>query len=137
MNTDIERLGAQFIVNEDMEAESVQRLVERMLNFCKVDGKGFVMIKSKKMKITDKLMLVLSARYLANRIQVLTGKEASISENIEAKELGRMIGEDHATVLARLKDLKDKNKAIALGKGVYKVAPHEIDSFLGSLETVS
>lgn len=134
MIQDLENLEKQFILNEDIEHEDIKDLIGRISKFCKIDNKGFVVIQGKKLKLLDKILLILSARYLANKLQHKLGKEVTIPENVSAKELSNMIKEKNTVILARLKDLKDGKKIISQGWGVYKVASYAINDFLMELE---
>lgn len=136
MTKELEDLEKEFILNEDMEHDNIRALVGRILKFCKIDSKGFVISHKTSLKIPDKILLVLSARYLANKLQQSIGRENSISEEISAKELSNMIREKDAVVIARLKDLKDANKVLSSERGIYKVAPYAIEPFLKELEGV-
>jgi hypothetical protein len=134
MTKDLEDLEKQFILNEDMEHEDIKDLVKQILKFCKIDNKGFVIIQKFPLIIPQKLMLVLSARYLANKLQYSIGKESTISETSNAKELASMLKEKEAVISARLKDLKDAKKIISTDRGVFKIAPYAIKDFLAELE---
>jgi len=136
MTKDLEDLEKQFILNEDMEHEDIKELITRITNFCKVDNKGFVLIHNKQLRIQDKIMLVLSARYLANKLQQKLGKEASILELVKAKEMSEMLKEKDTVVIARLKELKDDKKIISQGRGIYKIASYAIKDLLNDLEGV-
>ena len=136
MNEELEDLEKQFILNEDMEHEDIKNLISRILKFCKIDSKGFVVIQKSDLTIPQKIMLVLSAKYLANRLQQKLGRESPISEISRTKELARMLREKDAVIAARLKDLKDAKKIISPDRGTFKVAPYAIESFLKELEGV-
>jgi len=136
MTKDLDDLEKQFILNEDMEHEDIKTLISRILNFCKIDNKGFVIIHDKQLKMRDKIVLVLSARYLANRLQTKLGKEVNIQETINIKELTIMLNEKNGVITARLKELKDAKKIIQQDRGTYKVAPYAINDFLNQLEGV-
>lgn len=132
--TSLEELERQFILEEDMEHEDINNLISRMLKFCKIDKKGYVIIYNKKLIIRDKILLVLSARYLANKLQEKLGKEITIMASINAKELAKMLREKENAIRARFKDLKEEGKIVTLKRGVYKITPHSIEDFLKILE---
>lgn len=134
MEKDLEELEKEFILNEDIEQEDLRVLISRILKFCRIDNKGFVIIYGKQLRIVDKIFLVLSARHLANKIQIKNGKEPTISENVGADELEDILREKRAVIFARLKDLKYRGYIIPQGKGVYKAFPHTINKFLTELE---
>ncbi len=134
MTKELEDLEKQFILNEDMEHEDIKGFITRLMKFCKIDSKGFVMIQSSKLRIVDKLLIILCARYLANKLQQKLGKESSIAETVTIKDLASMMKEKDAVIIARLKDLKDSKKVISKGRGIYKIAPYAINDFLNELE---
>ncbi|HUS49381.1 MAG TPA: hypothetical protein VMZ91_04410 [Candidatus Paceibacterota bacterium] len=136
MTKELEDLEKQFILNEDMELEDIKGFVARILKFCKIDSKVFVIIQRSKLRIVDKLLLILSARYLANKLQQKLGKEPGIAEIVNIKDLASMMKEKETVIIARLKDLKDGKKVISQERGVYKVAPYAIKDFLTELEGV-
>jgi len=134
MTKELEDLEKQFILNEDMEHEDIKELISRILKFCKIDNNGFVMIHNARLTIPNKILLILSARYLANKLQQKLGKEIKISDYVSAKELSNMMKEKDTVIIARLKDLKDAKKIISQDRGVYKVASYAIKDFLTELE---
>ena len=134
MTKELEDLEKQFILNEDMEHEDLKDLISRILQFCKIDNKGFVVIQKAGLIIPHKIMLVLSARYLANKLQGKLGRENNISEKVAAKELSYILKEKDPVIFARLKDLKDAKKVLTSERGIYKIAPYAIKDFLKELE---
>jgi hypothetical protein len=134
MTKELEDLEKTFILDEDMEHADINKLIGRILKFCKIDNKGYVILQKGSLIILDKIMLVLSARYLANKLQQKLGRENPISEQMNTKEIAEMIKEKDAVVAARLKELKDAKKALSPKTGVYKIAPYAIDEMLDKLE---
>lgn len=134
MTKELEELEKQFILNEDMEHEDIKNLISRALKLCKIDNKGFVVMHQSGLTIPQKIMLALSARYLANKLQQKLGRESSIMEISNAKELADMLKEKEAVIAARLKDLKDAKKVISPNRGVFKIAPYAIKDFIAELE---
>lgn len=137
MTSEFEDLARQFILNEDLEDKDIKDLVTRILKFCKIDSKGFVIIHDTKLRTYDKIHLVLCAKYLANRLQLKSGKEVTIQESAHIKEITNILRENDAVVAARLKDLKDAKKVLPQDKGVYKAAPYAINDFIIKLELES
>jgi len=132
---ELEELEKQFILNEDLEYKDIKDLISRILKYCKIDKNGFVVIQKSGLIIKQKIMLVLSARYLANKLQQqLNRKEDNISEEVSTKEISSIIKEKNSVVVARLKDLKDDKKVISSVRGIYKIAPYSIKNFLKELE---
>lgn len=138
MEKSLEDLEKAFILDEDMEHKDINNLISRMLNFCQVDKNGFVKMddKIKKIKIPDKVLLILCARHLANKLQQKLGKEATIKEEMASQEIADMLREKQLVINARLKDLKDNKQVIAVERGTYKIAPYAISDFLKYLESI-
>lgn len=134
MTQELENLEKQFILNEDMEHEDIKDLINRILTFCKIDNKGFVVIQISGLSIPQKIMLTLTARYLANKLQQKLNRDSSIAENSNAKELASMLREKEAVIAARLKELKDSKKIISPDRGIFKIAPYAIKEFLTTLD---
>ena len=134
MSETLENLKKQFILDEDMEHENLQSLVERALKFCKVDKSGHVVINKPDLTMMDKIMLVLVARHLGNRLQLKLGGESTIKEEVTSEELAKMMSADKAVISARLKDLKDKKMAAPVDLGSYKVTSYAVDGFIKKLE---
>ncbi len=136
MTKDLEELEARFILKEDVEHEDIKTLVDRVMKFCKIDSNGYVLISAKgKTTISDRILLVLTARYLANRLQHKLGKKTTIVQEGTNKELAKMLGEKESVIKARIKELKDEKKVIPVKKGVYRIAPYAIEGFLTKLES--
>lgn len=134
MTMELEDLEKEFILNEDMEYEDIKGLISRLLQFCKIDNKGFVVIQKSGLIIPQKIMLVLSARYLANKLQEKLNRENKISEQVTAKEISLILKEKNPVIGARLKELKDEKKVLSPERGIYKIAPYAIKDFLKELE---
>ena len=136
MSKDLEDLEKQFILDADLEHEDIKSLTSRVLKLCKIDTKGFVMIQKSNLTIPERILLALSARFLANKLQQKLGRESAIEETCTTKELADMLSEKGTVVTARLKELKDAKKVLSPSRGVFKVAPYEIRDILDELEGV-
>ena len=134
MTEQLENLEKEFIIDEDMEQEDIQQLISRIIKFCKIDKNGYVVIYDKNLKLIDKILLILSARYLGNRLQQKLNRDITINDQVNNKEISNMLREKDIVVNARLKDLKDERKVIPIRRGIYKIAPHVIDQVLSALE---
>ena len=137
MNNSLEDLEKSFILDEDMEHKDLNSLIDKIQLFCHVYKNGFVKIDDKIVKILNipnRVLLVLSARHLANKLQLKLGKEGTIKEEMSSKELAEMLKEKQLVINARLKDLKDKKQIVPIERGTYKVASYTIITFLSELE---
>ena len=135
MSDELKELEKNFILDEDAQKESIKELIRETLTFCKIDKGGYVVLEnpSRKFTIVNKIMLVLSARYLANRLQASLGNEPSIKESVNVQELSDVLKVKQAVIRARLKDLKDKKNVVPTSSGTYRVAAYAIGPFLKSV----
>jgi len=99
---DLSDLKKEFILDGEIEREDIGGLIERILRFCKIDKQGYVVLFDKNAKISTKLLLSLSARYLGSKLQQKTGEEVTINETIHYKDLAKMLHEKEAVIAARL-----------------------------------
>jgi len=97
-------------MNEDREREHIQDPITRIMKFCKIDRSGSVSIFYNNLSPRNKVLLVLCARYLANKLQIQLGKEPIVPDKISAKELADMLRVKSNVINARLKELKDDNE---------------------------
>ena len=123
----LEDLKQKFIVDEDVHRSRLESLLEIALSMCVVDKNGIVHISATDVSTTDKVMLVLAARYLASQL------EASISADVKFTELEKSTGMDPKQVGARLSDVVKNRLATSPQRGVYRVVPHRIEGFLQQL----
>lgn len=131
---ELEELEKQFIVKEDIEEKMIKYLVSRVSKMCRIDTQGFVMIFHENLKLKDKILLVLAARYLANRLQQKLNKETTINDEVGAGELSKILKEKNNIIRARITELKKEGKVTQVRRGVYKIMPHIIEDFLNELE---
>lgn|GEM_PF-1718537 len=131
---DLKELAKEFILEDDIEQENIQLLVSDILKFCKIDKRGYVVITEKKLKTQDKIMLILSARYLASKLQEKINSEITIDEKVSNKELVDMLKEKDMIIGARLRDLREGRVVEQISRGVHRVCAHAIEGFLGKLE---
>lgn len=137
MNEDLENLEKSFILDENVEYENIKELIEKVLKYCKIDKKGYVIIDQKtlsSLRIQDKVTLVLIARHLAFKLQQKLGREISIKEEVSTRDLASMLNEKQSVINARIKELKDKKQVVRVSRGIYKIAPYSISPFLKILE---
>jgi hypothetical protein len=137
MSEELKNIEKDFILDEDMEHRNLKSLVTRTMKLCKTDKVGTVIIDANillDMIIPQRIMCVLTARRLANQLQGKVGSEVTIMEDVGYKELACMIHENPAVVAARLKELKDKKQVLQISRGIYRIAPYAIESFLKQME---
>ena len=134
MTGSLEDLEKEFIHDEDAEPGDIRSLVTRIMMFCKIDKSGYVVVSDKKLSIQDKILLILSARYLAHKLQVKLGKEGKINSEVTTTELTDMIRANPKTISGRLSELTKGSKVKSPKIATYKIAPHAIEQILVILE---
>lgn len=130
---ELEELKKAFILDEDAEHSNIEELIKKTMNFCKIDKKGHVVLdanSTKSFKIHDKILLVMTARHLANKLQKKEDGEATITEEITAGEVADILREKKNVMATRLKELKDDKKITLVSRGIFKMAPYAVDTFL-------
>jgi len=135
MTEHLEELERSFIMDQSAEHNDLPGLIRQLQVFCKIDRNGHVLIEdnAKKLAIRDRIMLVLSARHLASRLQEKLKKDITIPEEVHSSIIANILKENPAVVAARLKDLKDEHNVIAIKRGTYKIAPYKIQAFLAAV----
>lgn len=134
LGKELEELEKDFILSDDMEREDIKELISRILKMCKIDAQGYVAIRKPDLTIAQRIMLVLSARYLANKLQHKLSRESPIDETCKTMDIANMLKEKDTVIRVRLKELKDAKKVLSSKRGVFKIAPYEIKDFLAELE---
>jgi hypothetical protein len=128
----LEELKKQFIVEKNVELENVKELIERLSKFCKVDTQGYLFVINRdliqRLAIKDKILLGLSARYLASKL------EENILSDVSTEELAKFFSERNTAINSRAKELKDQGKIIVKERGRYSINPYQIDDFIRSIE---
>lgn len=133
---ELEKIEKEFIVEDDLEYEKIKQLASRILNFCKIDKNGYVIIFRKNLKTVDKILLIFCARCLGNKLQQKLGREITIREEVSNREIANILKEKENVVSARINELRKDKKIICVKRGIHKVAPHIIEEFLTKLEKV-
>ncbi|WP_158787877.1 hypothetical protein [Granulicella sp. L46] len=124
----LEELKAQFLVSSNLSEAKMLSLLQLAIAHCAVDSKGNVDIKSPKLAARDKIMLVLSARYIAHHL------DESISMDVTGDELVRNAGVALDQIRARTSDLVRDKQIETPARGTYRVLVHRIDPFLQGLK---
>jgi len=132
----LEEIEKAFILDVDAEKEDYTHLINRVLEYAKVDSSGYVILEGKfdrEMIIKDKIMLILVVRQLASKLQEKLGRENTIKPEVSAEELAKFTKSKKEVIMARAKDLKDSRKLTA-DRGIYSVTGHSIKSFLDEMD---
>jgi len=126
--TFMEELKKKFIVNDNLEEETIKNYVERLLPFCKLSSNGNILVDKKISTSLKRMKTALVGRFLANRL------EPSIPAEMSGEELSTILNIPKDQIYARVKDLKKERFVVILEKKKYRVQSHEIDKFLSELE---
>jgi len=124
----MEELKKKFIVNDNLEEETIKNYVERLLPFCKLSSNGNILVDNKISTSLKRMKTALVGRFLANRL------EPSIPAEMSGEELSTILNIPKDQIYARVKDLKKERFVVILEKKKYRVQSHEIDKFLSELE---
>jgi hypothetical protein len=120
----LDELKSQFLVSSDLSEAKMLALLQLAVHHCAVDSKGNVEIKSAGLGARDKIMLVLSARFIAHHL------EDSIPMDVTGEELVRNTHVALDQVRARTSDLVKDKQIETPARGVYRVFVHKIEPFL-------
>ena len=122
-----EDLKKKFIVDETYERERLKNDVERLLRHCRITRQGRVIITSGKLTAKEKIGLVISARFIANKLQ------KSIPENVTAEELSKYTYIPKPGVSRRTAELVNEAFVFRPEPATYRANPARIDEFLDTL----
>ena len=114
-----------FIVDEkEFSNKDSERLIKEILDYVKVSKEGRVLFTINSINNTDKIGLILIARFLANNFEKTIPQEVSISEIMDFCSLSNKI------VGARLSDLTKQRIIKRIKPGKYIVIPYQIEFFI-------
>ena len=122
-----EDLKKKFIVDETYERERLKNDVERLLRHCRITGQGRVIITSGKLTAKEKIGLVISARFIANKLQ------KSIPENVTAEEISKYTYIQKPAVSRRTAELVNEAFVFRPEPATYRANAARIDEFLDTL----
>lgn len=135
--TSLDELEKKLIKSDNLELEELEHLISGVSQYCVLSSSGFPRIeKVGKLELSDrdKIHLVLSARYLANKLQQVMKKEQTVSASMTNVELSEALRMRIKTVNARVSDLRKDGYVSDVGKATYSVLPHSIDSLIQKLD---
>lgn len=132
----LDEYEGKFIKSNNLKANDLGEMLDVITKICEISENGYVhFINDSERKLSDKerVYTVLSARYLANNLQVSLGRDNPISSNIEAQELAEMLMMEKNTVQARVSEFRKKNKVSIVSKGVYVATAQGVKDFITDL----
>ena len=126
---DLENLKKKFLVNKkEYEKEKLPILIEKALRYCKVDENGLVAIENSKFKNSDKIKIILIARFLANKL------DQKILANINIDEISSSSGIINKNILyARISELI-KQKICFKKNNKYEIYPYQVNLLLDKID---
>ncbi len=122
-----EELKKKFIVNETYETDRLKNDVERLLRHGRITRQGRVIITAGKLTTKQKIGLVISARFIANKLQ------KSIPENVTAEEISKYTYIQKPGVSRRTTELVNEAFVFRPEPATYRANPARIDEFLDTL----
>lgn len=121
-------IKSQFIVDDNVDKNSVEKLAKRTLKYGRVTREGGVVLDSSDLSKDDVLKLALVIRYIANAF------DESIPQSVRPVELTSTLQERVESVGSRLSKLAKESFVKKTGYGQYSVFPYKIESFLDALD---
>jgi hypothetical protein len=137
--TGLDEYEKKIFTTRDLEEEELKRLIDEISNFATVSPDGFVRITNiDNSKITDKerILTVLSVRYLLNNLQVKIGRQTPVEADVTLYELSQILRKPQKSISARVSELKEDNTIEIIHKGVYRIKPYAIDGLIAILNQV-
>jgi Fic family protein len=129
---DLEKLKAQFLIDGEIGADRLARLIERLLPHCVVRKDGTVDIFAERLSGKEQIKLVLVARFVASKIGGST-----VAAELSADEISRFIGLPKNQAAARAKELVDEGFAERSARGSYRARHHKLDGFAKELASLA
>jgi hypothetical protein len=127
----LEDLAGQFLVEDSMGSERLQRLIEKLLPYCVVHKNGQVDITATNFSGKELVKLVLAARLVASKL-----KDSPVNEEVTLEEISGQTGLPRNQATARAKDCVDEKFAERVGQASYKARQNKLEAFLEELNQV-
>lgn len=123
----LDELRRQFFVTEDLIASRLEELVSKVRRFCTVDDRGNVRVGETIKGAKQRLLVALSARAVASRLDAGISEDVSVVELAEATDLARDV------ISARCGELVRDRSIDSLRRGTFRIHHDRIVRFLDSL----
>ena len=107
MVTSLEEWEKKLVKNEDIETEDLESLLSGISKACELSQDGYVRIKPdivKKLSDREQIHLVLSARFIVNKLQTRLNREGVISASVSNEELARILRMKQSSVNSRVSE---------------------------------
>jgi hypothetical protein len=127
IDLNLEQLRRQFFVDEDLIANRLAELAEKVRKHCTVDRRGNVNVAPHIVGARNRLLVALSARTVASRLH------ADILEDVSVVELAEATGLPKSVVSARCGELVKSRFADSSRRGTFRMHQDRVGWFLDSL----
>src|SRR5580698_6877681 len=117
----LEDLAGQFLVEDSIGSERLQRLLEKLLPHCVVHKNGAVDITGN-FSGKESVKLVLAARLVASKL-----KDSPVSGEVTLEEISAQTGLPKNQAAARAKDCVDEKFAERAGQASYKARQNKLE----------
>ena len=123
----LEDLKSQFLVSSSLSEAKMLALLKMAIDHCVVDKRGHVEMKTPNLAARDKIMLILSARYIAHHL------DETIPMDVTADEIAKNAFIAPEQVRARTSDLVRDKMIESSSRGVFRALAYKIEPFLRDL----
>jgi hypothetical protein len=133
--SNLEELGKKFIASGDLEKEELEELLNGLDGWFQVSPEdGYVKI-NEKFALSDKtkLHLILTARYLVNKLQNKLGQVNPVKESMTLDELASNLRISKKEVSRRISDLRISKRVEDVERGEIRVTPYSIKVLIEEL----
>lgn len=126
MEKNLEELKKTFIVDEgSFEEQELGNFIEKINKICKIDKTGHVSFIRQNITDKDKIKFILTARFLANRL------EKEIPKEVTNEEIEKMLNnKPKEQIRARLSDLRREGLIKDLEKNRHEIKPFYLHKIL-------
>lgn len=132
----LEEFGKKFIASGDLEKEELEELLTGLDGWFQVSPEnGYVKI-NEKFALSDKtkLHLILTARYLVNKLQNKLGQGNPVKDSMTIDELATNLRLSKKEVSRRISDLRISKRVEDVERGEIRVTSYAIRGLIEELD---
>ena len=122
-----EELKEQFLVDDQIVRDRLERLMEKALPHCAVHKNGTVEVRRSDLSGKDQVKVVLSARLIASKL------DESLSSDVTVDQIAEYTGLPKNQATARAKECLDEKFAERTARGSYKARVRKVEEFFEEL----
>jgi len=111
----LDELRKKFIVKEEDHKKILENVLRKIIKYAYITEKGTVGLKISSLNQTERIILVLLARYIGGLLQESIPKEVTINEIMEYTSI------DKKVIAARVNELVKRGYVKRLARGKYIV----------------